>query len=212
MRCLPNLAFVLPEVLYKQAISEMRAISQVELFNESRHKKSQEKWCAAMFAYGYFKFLHPCEVAINETMERRDADFFLKTNGRVYAFQLVEAMNPSRRRGDEYKGFADGTIKSIPYEPERGHLEGPWWIAEKIKLKAEKNYAGMAELNLLVYANFSARDLRRAAVVDATSEFHGKFASIWVLSNLYVTTICIANDLGNLESWGSVSALEELPD
>lgn len=147
----------------------MLGVSQERLFNDPnpQFQKWREKWCAAMFGLGYEKFLDPCQVAINATEQRQDADFFVEAAGREHPFQLVEALEPERRRGAEYKEFARGTRHSVPYEPARGHIEGPQWIADCIEKKVSKRYAGASHINLLVYANFPARELQHADVVTA---------------------------------------------
>src|SRR5207248_2862249 len=136
------------------------------------------KWCAGMMGLGYEKHVGPCLVAVNETALPGDADFFLETAGKQYGFQLVEAMEAGRKRGAEYKGFANVTVRAIPYAPERGRTEGPAWIADKVRQKAEKNYADAAALNLLVYLNFSAHQIEHRDVVSAARPWCNRFASV----------------------------------
>ena len=187
----------------------MGLVPQVRLFNKPRYQKVREKWCAGMFGMGYMKFIRPCHVAVNDTEDRADADFFMRSDGREYAFQLVEAIEPKRRRGDEYKARASDRLHSLPYEPEKGHVEGPTWIASRIEQKAAKNYAGAAHLNLLVYANFAARGLQHRSVVDAAAKFQAAFASIWVLTSLHLASLFVANDLGRLDDWSEIQTVEE---
>ena len=74
-------------------------------------------------------------------------------------------MQPDRQRGAEYKALAKGEARGFRYEPERGRIDGPQWIANGIEKKIGKNYAGAGDLNLLVYANFSAHQLQHAEVL-----------------------------------------------
>src|SRR2546426_433090 len=123
-----QLDYKAPRLLLDEAKAELAAIPQEELFNSSRYEKSREKWCASMLGLGYEKCAASCRVAVNDTRERLDADVFLETDSREFPFQVVEAMEPERRRGAEYRAFAAGTLRSLAYEPERGHVEGSQWI------------------------------------------------------------------------------------
>jgi hypothetical protein len=194
----------LPLALLDEADAEMRGVPQERLFNDSRYQKPKGKWCAAMLGLGYEKHVAPCLVAVNNTSQRGDVDLFLSTGGHEYGFQLVEAMEPERRRGAEYKGFANGSLRHIPYRPERGRIEGPAWVAEMVKQKVEKSYAGAKALNLLVYLNFSAHQIQHADVVDATRPFLDSFASVWVVSSLWLGSLHVENDLGRIEGWGQI--------
>lgn len=180
--------------------------SNLELFSnpDPRFKILREKWCAGVFGVGYEKFVAPCHVAINDRTARMDADFFLQVNGGTYPFQTVEAMAPERRRGDEYKQFATGNRRTIPYEPERGHDEGPGWIAVAIESKRRKSYAGAAGLNVLVYANFSAYALGYADLVEMCDVSVRSFASVWVLTHTHIGSLHVANGLGEIPGWGEV--------
>ena len=97
---LPKLRYSLPAALLDEADRELDVIEQVKLFNDSQYQKLREKWCAAKFGVGYEKFLRPCLVAVNDTTERLDADFFVRTDGKEFPFQLAEVQEPERRRGD----------------------------------------------------------------------------------------------------------------
>ncbi|HEV2545909.1 MAG TPA: hypothetical protein VGU20_01090 [Stellaceae bacterium] len=204
-----GLAFRAPNALLLEAENEMSAVEQERLFNDARHQKSREKWCAGMFGLGYERYLHPCRVAINATKFRTDADFFLEARGARFPFQIVEVMEPGRRRGAEFKGFANGTVTSIPYEPERGHFDGPQWIARLIKQKVAKSYANATSIHLLVYANFPARALQHAAVVAASARYRDSFASAWVLTNLHLGALWAGDDLGRLEGWAELQTIEQ---
>jgi len=204
-----KLTFQSPRSLYEEASRELRAVDQAALFNDSRHQKKTEKWCAGVFGIGYERFVDPCQVAANDTDQRLDADFFVQKERRNFAFQLVEAQDPARRRGDEYRTLAFGTVQSIRYEPERGGFEGPNWIASQIAKKAAKNYAQATDLNLLVYANFSARQLQHAALVDATVCYRKSFASIWVITDLHIGALHSTNVLGRIDGWGIIFDVSE---
>ncbi len=198
-----------PVALLQQAKEEMAAVANHELFNSSTHEKSREKWCAGMLGLGYEKCVAPCRVAVNNSRERLDADLFLEAAGREFPFQLVESMEPRRRRGAEYKALAAGDLKGLAYEPDRGRIEGPQWIAAAIAQKVAKNYAGSKGLNLLVYANFAGHQLGHAQVVEAARPYFPTFASIWIVTSLWLGSLHVANDLGRIEGWGIIFTPEE---
>jgi hypothetical protein len=151
MRVALDLTFQSPKDLLAEAHQEMAAVTQERLFNSPHLKKTQEKWCAAMFGIGYEKFVSPCRVAINATKHRLDADFFLEAPGKEFPFQIVEVMEPGRRRGAEFKA---GAVKRISYDPNIGRAHGPQWIARKLEQKVAKKYANAGSMNLLLYSNF----------------------------------------------------------
>jgi hypothetical protein len=196
--------FESPELALRDAERTMEGVSSVDLFSDSRYQKVREKWCAGMFGLGYRKYVRDCEVGVNETDTNLDADFFLRVKRKVWPFQVVEVQEPSRKRGDEYKGFADGSIKSIPYEPEKGYMEGPDWLKNGIDKKVKKNYAGSKNMNLLVYANFTARQLDYARLREALSDFKGQFASVWIVTSTHVCSVCSSPELGEISKWGEV--------
>jgi hypothetical protein len=100
-----GLSYRAPSELLNEARVEMRRVSQERLFNDPRHQRLQDLWCAAMFGLGYEKHVLPCQVALNATTRRTDADFFLKVGEHEAAFQTVEALEPNRRRGMEFQGI-----------------------------------------------------------------------------------------------------------
>lgn len=202
--CLINIKFTSPDLALKDAETMMAGIPLVNLFSEPRYQKVREKWCAGIFGLGYMKYVSHCEVGINETNSNLDADFFLRVDKKDWPFQIVEVQEPGRKRSDEYKGFANGTIKSIPYIPEKGHKEGPDWLKNGIEKKIKKNYAGSENLNLLVYANFTARQLDCTQLRNTLLDFKGKFASIWLITTTHVCSLFSTQELGEIAVWYEV--------
>jgi hypothetical protein len=127
------------------------------LFNDSRYAKLREQWCAGVLGVGYRKRVGYCRVAVNDTRDRQDADFFLEAGEIAFPFQTVEAQDPDRRRGKEHRDIASGRIHSVPYEPDKRSVEGVGWICDKIAQKVAKRYSGAQLLSLLVYANFQCQ-------------------------------------------------------
>ena len=188
-----NLSYQAPLALLAEAKRELAAVTNEKLFNSSNYEKSREKWCAAMLGLGYETCVAPCRVAVNDSRENVEADLFLDAASREFPFQLVEVMEPGRRRGAEYKALAAGDLKGLKYEPDRGRTEGPQWIAAAIAQKVAKNYAGSAGLNLLVYANFTAHQLQHAEAFEAARPYFPAFASIWVVTSLWLGSLHVAN-------------------
>ncbi len=187
----------------------MEKIPNEKLFRDPRYQKLREQWCAGMLGVGYQKFVSKCEVGLNETSARLDADFFLKTSNQTYAFQITEVQTPGRKRGDEYKGFATGSIKSIPYEPEKGRIEGPTWLKEGIEKKMRKKYAESSKLNLLVYANFNATKLEYNQLKLTCAKNEHNFASIWINTSTHICSIYSDSSLGEIPEWREVRKLSD---
>ncbi len=137
------------------------------------------------------------------------ADIWLKTAGRQFAFQVVEVMEPERRRGAEYKALAGGLARGFGYDTERGRIDGPQWIANAVAQKAAKKYADAEQLNLLVYANFSAHQLQHVDVVNTARTYFPAFASIWVVTNLWLGSLNVSNQLGRIGGWGIIFTPEQ---
>jgi len=197
----PSANFELPQALLAKAKVEMAAIPNERLFNSSEYEKSREKWCAAMLGLGYEKAIRRCRVAANESEQRKDVDLYLEAAGREYPFQLVEVMEPGRKRGAEYKGQASRGLRGFGSDPGDARTNGPRWIADRIAQKIGKRYAGASDLNLLVYANFTAHQLQHAEVLSAARPHLSAFASVWVVTSLWLGSLSVRNDLGRIDGW-----------
>jgi len=200
---LMQITYFEPNELLKTAESEMAQILNDELFSKSKYQKLTEQHAAAIFGVAYVKYVRKCQVGLNETSYQMDADFFVKAERREWPFQLTECDDPDRHRGDEMKGFANGSIKTVPYEPERGRIEGPDWIRNIIGKKTKKNYAN--DINLLVYFNFPSHEIEYGIIKNATLEFKDRFASIWILSNSHVCSLFSCPELGEIVRWEKLS-------
>jgi len=197
-----------PAVLLESAQREMEPIRHEVLFNDPQYQKLTERWCAGMLGVGYSRLVTPCEVSVNESPYRVDVDLYLRSAGREWEFQLAEVLEEGRLRGLEYKQLAAGNRRTVPYTPERGRLEGSKWLVEAVRRKAQKRYAGSASLHLLLYANFSARQLEHAEIVAALAPFSMDFASIWIITNLHLCSIFSPPELGTIGGWGEVRTLQ----
>jgi len=199
-----NLSFHEPASLLKGVENEMQRVSQEQLFNNPKYQKLKESWCASMFGLGIQKHVSPCEVAINNSNNRLDVDFYLKTPSGIWEFQLVEIQEPGRRRGLLYRQLSTLRRTLIPYEPERGRTEGPGWIANGVERKKAKNYAGKQSLNLLVYVNFTAHNLQYEALVRALSTYSDSFPSLWLVSSLTFCSIFSNSGIREVPGWAVI--------
>ena len=197
-----------PQRLYEDACKRIARIPDEELFNRSAYQKLLEQWCASVLGMGYAQYVRSCTVAINDTNESLEADAFMESNGVIYPFQIVETMRDGRKRGKEKRDLASGAIRSVPYEPEKGRIDGPRWIANMIAKKVEKRYSGSTNLNLLVYANFDAHQLNYDEVRTKAAQFKTCFHSIWVILNTHICSLHSSDELGSLPGWGEIDGIE----
>lgn len=168
-----------PEDVLRECDEEHRTLSIGRFILDARYRPLQEKWCGAMFGVGYGRYVRSCRIALNESRDRMDADFFLQAGEVVFPFQTTERVRAGRRRDAEYReleaveeaiarepGRADELLPRLltPFRPGLGTEKGPEWIKAAITKKVEKKYAGSGGLNLLVYANFEARRLSTDAL------------------------------------------------
>lgn len=196
-----------PQKMLAVVEKRMSGIPNVKLFNDSANAKLRESWCASLFGYGLERVNLSCEVAINESKSRLDVDFYLKIAKEIYGFQLVEAQEPERRRGLEYKELESGMRKTVPYTPERGRLEGPSWIRHAIEKKCLKRYAESQTLNLLIYANFSARQLEYDDIVSECRAFLDSFSAVWVLSSVNMCCISAGGVFSLMKGWVHIRSI-----
>lgn len=198
-----------PVVMLAGANREMRGIPNELLFNAPQYKMVRERWCAGMFGCGYARHVAPCKVATNELRYRQDIDLWLRTEDKDWDFQLAEIQEPGRRRGEEYRRVADGTVQTFPYEPERGRVAGPGWIAGAVERKRGKRYSGSESLHLLLYANFNGEQLEYADVAAALQPYEGDFGSIWIFTSLHICSVFSPPELGALPGWAQFRGFED---
>lgn len=201
--------FYTPKELESIFEAKAESISPTEFIRRPQHKGLKEMWCAVRFGLGYEKFVGPCFINV-DLEENCDADFVVKTDAGEFPFQTRIADVPERRMGDDYKPKPDGTLSMQPYEPERGRIEGPGWIAAAVKEKMQKRYSTAKDLNLLIYANFSAHDLDYKAVCNAVRGYKDEFASIWVITNHQICSLTASVGLGEIREFSIIYSPEEL--
>ena len=197
---LPDLTFYSPSDLYEQAKQEMDQAGMKVLYAAGhQHQKTREKWCASMLGFAYQGAIQPCRLAVNDTKINPEADFYLEADKDISPFQLVETMPPDKEkeRGKIYRDYDEGKLTSLPYSPATEGEMGPSWVKEKVAKKATKYGVGNS-IHLAVYANFSIYQLNRDNYVEAVKPYIDSFASIWMVSNAFVTTLHAAGKIGSI--------------
>lgn len=176
-----------------------RASLSPSQFFSPQNQKARERYCAAVFSASYAGAIAPCIVAIEQPDPQNDVDFYLEVGGVTHPFQLIEAQEPNRRRGDQYKHKATDKVQQL--DAELAHERGPEWIRSTIQKKLER-YAGQVEsLHLLVYVNFPVFDLEFERVREVASGETSSFRSVWLVTGNATCCLRSCLELGSLEGW-----------
>ena len=208
-----------PIDLLMECREELASIPRTSFITDPEHRIRREKWCATVFGTGYAKYVAPCRVAVNESRNREDADFFLAARGCVFPFQTTMRLCEGRRMDEEYKKLAEveSRIESEPermgeflstlltqYRPALGSEKGPEWIETAIAKKVRKRYAGAPELNLLIYANYDAQGQDVRVIRDRAKAHRDEFASIWIITDRAICSLYSNDRIGNTPEgkWG----------
>jgi hypothetical protein len=201
--------FLTPRELKAQLEDAAEGLPPGHFIRKPQYQQLKESWCAAHFGLGYQRHVAPCAVWVNSA-QASDTDFVLQVNDNEFAFQTTLADVPERRMGDDHKPGADGRFPSRPYEPSRGSVEGPAWIADAVRKKVESNYAGSENLNVLVYANFPSDGLDYAATCARVDEVASPFASIWIVTNHQICSVKSFSGLGAVGELRMIYDTDEL--
>lgn len=156
--------------------TEISKIGSETLFNQGGLAFIRDAWIAAEFAV-----IRKAEKV--RLMSDNWPDFELMIDGQAVAFEAVEADDPDRRRGHEYKKGLNG-IQDDPVEDWIARAEqAPVWIEKASRKKADKKYA--QRTNLVIYLNLSDYGIRQTEVEScfrsATESARVSFDSIWIL-------------------------------
>jgi len=205
----PIITYMDPQEMLSAAEKEMAPIPQDELFNDPKYQKLKERWCAGTLGVGYSKYVNQCMVGVNEDRYREDVDIFLKTEREAWEFQLAEVQQPGRRRGLEYQRMASGELRTIGYDPDDGKLLGSSWLVEGARRKVAKRYANSESMNLLLYANFPARELQYDELVVKLQFLSETFSSVWIISSEYISSVFSSPALGEVKGWGLMRRIHE---
>jgi hypothetical protein len=169
-------AWQTPDAICELYIATVERIGTVTLFNQGGLAFLREAWLAAEF--GKARKAQNVRL-VSDTWP----DLELMIDGHVEAFEAVEADDPERERGREYKED-NGEVEMDPIENWIARAEAaPSWIEAACRKKAAKHYGGRA--NLVIYLNMNEFDVRQTEVVasfpHATQEAKGTFDAVWVL-------------------------------
>lgn len=149
-----------------------------------------------LFTQAGLEFLRDASICAEFGMAREAAkvrlisadrpDFELCVNDEIEAFEAVEADNPRRRRGDEYRYKAHKVghsgIEDWISESEQAYH----WLRRSCEKKKRKGYS--ENTNLIIYLNLNDFGIRYREVEDcfsaATEIVKDEFSSVWVLWKL----------------------------
>ena len=95
-------------------------------------------------------------------------------------------MEAGRRRGDEYRMFANRSTALRPYHA-LGRTEGQEAVAAAIRRKSERRYSEAP--HLLVYANFGGEEIDLAECLASCGDACARFRSVWVLMAMWTAKL-----------------------
>lgn len=191
-----------PDELLDRFYSIRNGISDVEFFNDPKHKKTQEMWCAAHFARAMSANGEQYAVQISDNDEQQAEDFSLVLADRLLPVQVTEVQADGRKRGAEYKKGVPGPFDDEAYS--MGSKDGAQWVKSAIEKKAGRNYANQEELNLLVYVNFAAWDQQYADYVEICKEAAANFRSVWLISGNSICCIKAPSGEQATQGWQQI--------
>ncbi|MBF0167486.1 MAG: hypothetical protein HQL45_07620 [Alphaproteobacteria bacterium] len=165
-----------PKTMGASVDEAMNSLGSSNLFNQGGLAFLRDAWIAAEF--GAIRNAEKVRLVSDNW-----PDFELCIDGRVDAFEAVEADAPDRRRGEEYrKGI--GEMKDDPVEDWIARAEqAPDWLQSACRKKARKNYGSRA--NLVIYLNLNEFGIRQSEVETcfphATAAVKDAFETVWIL-------------------------------
>ncbi len=165
-----------PDAMCAVVDGTMNSLGSTNLFNQSGLALIRDAWIAAKFG----KVRDADKVRL---VEDNWPDFELRIGDRVEAFEAVEADDPERRRGEEYREGI-GEVEDDPVEDWIARAEqAPAWLQAACRKKAGKRYGARA--NLVIYLNLGEYGIRQSEVEacfpSATEGVKDAFETVWVL-------------------------------
>jgi hypothetical protein len=161
------------------------AIPDEDYFRDARYQPLREAWAAGRFGRALELQEHTVQLRLAAGNEKFP-DFYLSCDGTEYPFELTEALRSGRRRGDEYREYAQRPTALRPYVPITRE-EGQQAVATAVTEHANSYYAGTP--HLLVYANFDCAGMDLRACLALCQQQSNSFASVWVLMGLSVAKL-----------------------
>lgn len=165
-----------PQAIQGLVESTMNSLGSTSLFNQSGLAFLRDAWIAAKF--GSLRNAEKVRLVLDNW-----PDFELLVAGRVEVFEAVEADDPERRRGVEYRQ-GNGEVDDGPVDDWIARAEhAPAWLEAACRKKASKHYS--ARSSLVIYLNLSEFGIRQAEVEacfpSATKAAKNAFEAVWVL-------------------------------
>ena len=167
-------------------------VPQDILFNEPEMAKLLEAVAAAQFAA-----IRNLDTPIQIRLEAdRFPDFRLTAKAAIEEFELVEADEQGRRRGDEYREVVAREAAGLPplaetFDPAEVERRALPAIAKALAAKAKKNYRPPP--NILVYVNFELfreLPLTNLQASELVHPYQSIFPSIWLLWGRNAARLC----------------------
>jgi hypothetical protein len=156
----------------------MNEVGSEHLFNQGGLGFLRDAWIAAEFAKAR-------SAEFVSLIDDVWPDFRLRIGRTEELFEAVEADDPSRRRGEEYRNLS-GELEDDPVEDWIARAEqAPDWIRRACRKKLDKHYG--SKPNLVVYLNMTEYGIRHKEVEAcfplATSIVKNCFQEVWILWN-----------------------------
>ena len=154
----------------------MDSLGPKNLFNQAGLAFLRDAWIAAEF--GSLRNADKIRLVADIW-----PDFELFVDNCSEAFEAVEADDPKRQRGVEYRDRI-GEVEDDPVEDwVRRAEQAPAWLEAACQKKAGKHYAG--SVSLVIHLNMHEFDIRRSEVEacfpSATESVKDIFDAVWVL-------------------------------
>lgn len=161
------------EELYDDTVHR---IGSVNLFNQGGLAFLRDAYVAAEF--GKARNIDKVRL-VSDTWP----DFELLIGDHIEPFEAVEADEPGRQRGVEYRDD-DGEVQEDTVEDWVARAEqAPAWLDAACRKKAAKRYGSRA--NLVIYLNMNEFGVRHSEVIScfphATRAVKADFEAVWVL-------------------------------
>jgi hypothetical protein len=165
-----------PQIMHALVSDTADFLGLDNLFNQGGLAFLRDAWIAAEF--GVLRNADAVRLVSNEW-----PDFEVLLGGRIDAFEAVEADDPKRRRGIEYREGI-GEVEDDPVEDWIARAEqAPAWLAATCEKKVSKRYGARA--SLVIYLNLSEFGIRQSEVEacfpSATESAKRSFEEILVL-------------------------------
>lgn len=190
-----------PQALGQLVEERAAALSHAELFLRPQHGRLREMWCASRFGLGFGDWVTPCQIEIEENDEQQQHDFHVLTKAARYPFQLVEAMDEGRKRGDEYKNNSKAELEQIFRERPLQNAEYAGKRAAEELQKKLKKYGPSPDLHILVYLNLNAAAVNWAILRNSAEALSKNFASVWAITGDMICCIWGGNHWAGLVTW-----------